>query len=285
MHLKKFLNFFLKKKEVYLIQSYLDKEFVIDIISNENIIGIDTEFDWRNTYFPKLSLLQISASNKILLIDCIKIKDLKFLKNLLEDKKKLIVIHSARSDTTVLNTNLKIKIKNVFDVQIAEKLISKSEILNYGKIVKKYFSVSLNKSETKSNWLKRPFTEDQLSYAADDVNFLIEIYKKQLKILKKLRLVERAFQDSEKESFFGNQDLYISRLKKIKKASKLEKKIFMWREKYAEKKNIPPSKIFKDKELKSVAKEIKNKKYKDDFFKKFFKDSTTLKDFFSEIKI
>tara|TARA_A100000164_G_scaffold199671_1_gene177275 strand:- start:1210 stop:2067 length:858 start_codon:yes stop_codon:yes gene_type:complete len=285
MHLKKFLNFFLKKKEVYLIQSYLDKEFVIDIISNENIIGIDTEFDWRNTYFPKLSLLQISASNKILLIDCIKIKDLKFLKNLLEDKKKLIVIHSARSDTTVLNTNLKIKIKNVFDVQIAEKLISKSEILNYGKIVKKYFSVSLNKSETKSNWLKRPFTEDQLSYAADDVNFLIEIYKKQLKILKKLRLVERAFQDSEKESFFGNQDLYISRLKKIKKASKLEKKIFMWREKYAEKKNIPPSKIFKDKELKLVAKEIKNKKYKDDFFKKFFKDSTTLKDFFSEIKI
>ncbi len=285
MHLKKFLNFFFKKKEVYLIQSYLDKEFVIDIISNENIIGIDTEFDWRNTYFPKLSLLQISASNKILLIDCIKIKDLKFLKNLLEDKKKLIVIHSARSDTTVLNTNLKIKIKNVFDVQIAEKLISKSEILNYGKIVKKYFSVSLNKSETKSNWLKRPFTEDQLSYAADDVNFLIEIYKKQLKILKKLRLVERAFQDSEKESFFGNQDLYISRLKKIKKASKLEKKIFMWREKYAEKKNIPPSKIFKDKELKLVAKEIKNKKYKDDFFKKFFKDSTTLKDFFSEIKI
>ena len=72
---------------------------------------MDTEFDWRNTYFPVLSLLQISTAKSIFLIDCLKCKDLKFFKDVLEDKNKLIIFHSARSDTTVLSTNLGIRIK------------------------------------------------------------------------------------------------------------------------------------------------------------------------------
>ena len=37
-----------------------DKNFVIDSLNSEKIIGLDTEFSWRRTYFPELSLLQIS---------------------------------------------------------------------------------------------------------------------------------------------------------------------------------------------------------------------------------
>jgi len=44
------------------------------------------------------------------------------LKNILEDKSKIVIMHSSRSDTTVLNTNLKIKLDNCFDIQIAEKI-------------------------------------------------------------------------------------------------------------------------------------------------------------------
>ena len=116
-------------------------------------------------------------------------------------------------------------------------------------------------------------------------NFLIEIYKKQIKILQNISMYEKAFQYSEEESSLGNQDLYVSRIKKLKNASQLTKDIFLWREKYASIKNIPPSYIFKDNKLKDLTKEMrlncKDKKKLD----KFFKDKADLNAFFNEMVI
>ena len=71
-----------------------------------------------------LSYLVVNSNcdkKNIFLIDCVNCKNLGWLKNILENKKKLIIFHSVRSDATVLNTNLKIKVNNTYDVQIAEK--------------------------------------------------------------------------------------------------------------------------------------------------------------------
>ena len=280
------LGFNLKnKKTIFLVESEEDQDFVKDILEKEKYVGIDTEFNWRNTYFPELSLLQISTSSKILLIDCLKCKNLGYLNKILEEKTKTIIMHSSRSDITVLNTNLKIKLNNCFDIQIAEKFINGGEIKSYGFIVAKYFGYELDKSETNSNWLKRPLTDKQLEYAANDVNFLIPIYKKQLKDLKRLKKEKEAITEFRKETLLGNQELYIPRLKKLKKASKQERDIFLWREKHASKKNLPPSYIFEDKYLKTITKKIQNKKEKPDEFLKFFKDNSAAKDFLKFIEL
>ncbi|MFL2753280.1 MAG: hypothetical protein ACJ0BD_00035 [Gammaproteobacteria bacterium] len=283
------LGFYLKnKKTIYLIDSEDDLNFLICSLENESILGIDTEFDWRTTYFPILSLLQIATKDKIFLIDCLQcknLKNLKNLKNILEDQERLIVFHSSRSDTTVLYTNLNIKVKNVYDIQVAEKIIHGGDIKNYASIVKKYFNFSLNKSETNSNWLKRPFSNDQMEYAADDVNFLIEIYNKQIKILQNLSLDQKALQYSKKESSLGNQDLHVSRLKKLKNVSKLTKDIFLWREKQASMKDIPPSHIFKDNKLKDLTKEMNLSNLDEKNLDKFFRDKVDLDAFLNEMTI
>ena len=279
------LGFILKNKKIYLVESPEDQDFVKDTLEKEKYVGIDTEFNWRNTYFPELSLLQISTSSKILLIDCLKCKNLGYLNKILEEKTKTIIMHSSRSDITVLNTNLKIKLNNCFDIQIAEKFINGGEIKSYGFIVAKYFGYELDKSETNSNWLKRPLTDKQLEYAANDVNFLIPIYKKQLKDLKRLKKEKEAITEFRKETLLGNQELYIPRLKKLKKASKQERDIFLWREKHASEKNLPPSYIFEDKYLKTITKKIQNKKEKPDEFLKFFKDNSAAKDFLKFIEL
>lgn len=279
------LGFILKNKKIYLVESPEDQDFVKDTLEKEKYVGIDTEFNWRNTYFPELSLLQISTSSKILLIDCLKCKNLGYLNKILEEKTKTIIMHSSRSDITVLNTNLKIKLNNCFDIQIAEKFINGGEIKSYGFIVAKYFGYELDKSETNSNWLKRPLTDKQLEYAANDVNFLIPIYKKQLKDLKRLKKEKEAITEFRKETLLGNQELYIPRLKKLKKASKQERDIFLWREKHASKKNLPPSYIFEDKYLKTITKKIQNKKEKPNEFLKFFKDNSAAKDFLKFIEL
>ncbi len=279
------LGFILKNKKIYLVESPEDQDFVKDTLEKEKYVGIDTEFNWRNTYFPELSLLQISTSSKILLIDCLKCKNLGYLNKILEEKTKIIIMHSSRSDITVLNTNLKIKLNNCFDIQIAEKFINGGEIKSYGFIVAKYFGYELDKSETNSNWLKRPLTDKQLEYAANDVNFLIPIYKKQLKDLKRLKKEKEAITEFRKEALLGNQELHIPRLKKLKKASKQERDIFLWREKHASKKNLPPSYIFEDKYLKTITKKIQNKKEKPNEFLKFFKDNSAAKDFLKFIEL
>ena len=272
-----------KFKEFHLIESDSDVSLLIKFFKKEKTIGIDTEFDWRNTYYPKLSLLQISFRDIIFIIDCIKCKNLSFLKNYLEDKNFNVIIHSSRSDCTVLSTNLNIKIKKAYDIQVAEKFINGGNIKNYGSIVNKYFNIRLDKNQTNSNWLKRPFSKNQLSYAAEDVNFLIEIYQKQLKLLKKLGKVKEVYRESINEIKKGNQDLIVSRLSKLKKTSRKEKEVFLWREKEASIHNVPTSYIFRNNELPSLVlalahksnlekklfKILGNDEFVDSFMKKF----------------
>tara|TARA_B100000989_G_scaffold39741_1_gene25187 strand:- start:697 stop:1560 length:864 start_codon:yes stop_codon:yes gene_type:complete len=284
-NIKKLIFFLKKNKEIYLIESNQDEGFLIDSLKDEKYIGLDTEFSWRKTYFPELSILQISTESKIFLIDCLKFKKFDLLNKILEKKDKLIVMHSSRSDTTVLSTNLKIKIKNIFDIQIAEKYIYGGEIKNYGAIVLNHFGHKLDKSETNSNWLKRPLDSNQLEYAADDVNFLIPIYKAQLKKLKKTDKLDIVFSESRREAALGNQELHVSRIKKLKKATKDERAIFLWREKQASKKNLPPSFIFEDRSLKKIAKEIKIKDLNSNILAKLFKDFSSVDDFLKNIKL
>ena len=248
------LGFYLKnKKDIYLIDSDKELNFLIQSLKDEKIVGIDTEFDWRRTYFPKLSLLQIVVNRHIFLVDCLKELDLSFLKNTLEND-KLVIFHSSRSDSTALSTNLDITIKKSFDIQIAEKVLRGGNSKSYASIVRYYYSINLNKSETNSNWLRRPLSDEQLRYASNDVLFLLDIFKRQKKELLKKKLYDQVIVSSENETNLGNQSLKSNRLKKQgQKISKRKKQIFLWREEIAESENVPPSFIFKDKNLRILS--------------------------------
>tara|TARA_B100002019_G_scaffold119367_1_gene102476 strand:+ start:4541 stop:5404 length:864 start_codon:yes stop_codon:yes gene_type:complete len=253
--LKEFFLFRNKKNKITYIFNFSDYESFICSLKDEEIIGVDTEFDWRTTYFPKICLLQISTKEDNYILDCISLNNLEELKGILESKDVLKIFHSVRSDSTVLSKCLNIKLQNVFDVQQAEKLISNGEILNYGYLVKKYIGITLDKKETNSNWLRRPLTESQINYAAEDVNFLIDIFEFQRKVLSENEL-RMAFEYSDLENSLGKENLAELRLhKKKNKLSIKEQKIFMWREKKAEYENIPPNYIFKEKHISHLAKE------------------------------
>ncbi len=260
--LNKLKNYLLKKNPTIFIDCEEKFDAAIQEISAKQTIAIDTEFDWRNTYFPKLSLIQISTNKKIFLIDCLKINSLHKLRSIFEDKDIMKVFHAVRSDVTVLSNSANLKVLNCFDIQIAEKYLSDSDLKSYSKIVFKYLKLRLDKSETTSNWLRRPFTKNQINYAADDVRYLIKIYFLQRKILgKKTNLHDVVFEESKIQANKGNEKLYKARLKR-KKMSQFEKKIFMWREKIAEEQNTPISYVFKDKKLKDLSNYLKSKNIK-----------------------
>ena len=245
-------NFF--RKNFFLIDDEIKLDDLIEKIKSLKVISVDTEFEWRRTYHPRLSLIQICDGNDVFLIDCLLCKNVEKVKFIFESVQILKVFHAVRSDTTVLFSSLGIKTNNVFDVQIAEKIINDLNVKSYSYLVEKYINLSINKSETNSNWMKRPFSNNQLKYASEDVEFLIDIYTKQNKLLDKKGKLKEAFYLSKEEAGLGNQELYISRLQKIKDKSEIDEKIFMWREELAKKKDIPTSFILSDKKLKKLSK-------------------------------
>ena len=256
MNLKYFFRYKFKKKRnrIYILNtsdlSKLKKE-----LSKVRIFGLDTEFDWRSTYYPRISIIQVVTDRSLFLIDCLKVDPIRAIQEFLEDPNFLKIFHSVRSDTTVLSNCLSIKTKNVFDIQQADKILSEGQIRSYGKIVKNFFGVNLKKNETNSNWLKRPLSESQKKYAFEDVDFLIEIYQLQRKQLNKLNMFDEVKKNSDEEANLGNQSLKKMRfLRKEKKLSKRKKEIFIWREDVAEEDNVPPNFIFKDKYLKQLSK-------------------------------
>ncbi len=245
-------NFF--RKNFFLIDDEIKLDDLIEKIKSLKVISVDTEFEWRRTYHPRLSLIQICDGNDVFLIDCLLCKNIEKVKFIFESVQILKVFHAVRSDTTVLFSSLGIKTNNVFDVQIAEKIINNLDVKSYSYLVEKYINLSINKSETNSNWMKRPFSNNQLKYASEDVEFLIDIYTKQNKLLDKKGKLDKVFYLSKEEAGLGNQELYISRLQKIRDKSEIDEKIFMWREELAKKKDIPTSFILSDKKLKKLSK-------------------------------
>ncbi len=264
-----FISAFFDQKEIVYINEDELISGAINEIKKSNLIAVDTEFIWRNTYFPSLSLIQISTHNKIFIFDMYQNNNLIELKKIFESNEIKKIFHSLRSDISVLKSALNVKVLNVFDTQIAESiLINNSSIqIGYKDLVKKYLLISISKNETNSDWSKRPLKPNQMEYAANDVRYLIRIMQTQIIKLKKMKLLEVFNNLCLKERQFGEEDFSISRLRRLKKKNKkltpLDEKIFLWREDEAKNKNLPPNNIFKVNHISRLNDVIQRKDFKE----------------------
>jgi ribonuclease D len=134
-------------------------------------IGLDTEFMRERTYRPQLCLLQLSTPAEITCIDPLAGPSLAPLSAVLGNEAATKVIHAARQDLEVL-WPLAGRIGNVFDTQVAAALTGLPAQIGYSDLVRRLLGVELTKSETRTDWSRRPLSDAQLAYAADDVRHL-----------------------------------------------------------------------------------------------------------------
>lgn len=151
---------------------------------DDDVIAVDTEFVREVDIKPILCLLQIATSNDIFIIDPV-LTNLSPLKTIFENKNIRKIFHDARQDIEILNLN-GINVENSYDTQLAEMLFCVRESEGYRTLVFKYAGKKLPKNQTLSDWLKRPLSKKQLQYAMEDVQYLLEIYSKQLQKLHEL---------------------------------------------------------------------------------------------------
>lgn len=133
--------------------------------------AMDTEFERVRTFWPRLALVQVALGDSIVLVDPFAFEDLSAFGAALHNGAPWLM-HSASEDLIALKPLSSAMPQHLFDTQIAASLCGLGAALSYQKLVKQELDVDLAKSETRSDWTRRPLSHDQLEYAADDVRHL-----------------------------------------------------------------------------------------------------------------
>ncbi len=140
-------------------------------------VGLDTEFMRRNTFHPQLALLQLGWNGRHALIDPLAFDIGDALQPMLGVGPATTVMHSASEDLETLSPLLPHGPRVLFDTQIAAAFAGMGLGISYRALVAELTEVELDKGETRSDWLQRPLTDSQRSYAALDVVYLKTIHE------------------------------------------------------------------------------------------------------------
>ncbi len=176
-----------------------DQDLPNDIdLSNEKAIGLDCEALGLVLGRDPLTLVQLGLESKKYFL--VKLNRNNYnapnLKKLLLNNRIQFIMHYARQDLLWLKYHLGVKVENIFCTKLASKIArTASSSHGYKDLVKEICGKDISKKEQQSDWGDPNLSEKQISYAAQDTEFLFEIRKK-LKIMlereKRIELYEKS---------------------------------------------------------------------------------------------
>ena len=228
-------------------------EALILSINKNHEVAFDSEFERVNTFYPKPALFQLKIGDKYYLIDMKEISNHSVFTTLLDN----IILHSGSEDLEILyNLNQQLPNK-IFDTQIAASLCGHGLHFSYQNIVQELLGVELSKAHSRSDWMKRPLSDEQLEYAIDDVVYLPElkdILQQQLEQQSRVKWYDLLVQQH-KDSIIGSNHVNktfvkIAQSKRFDiKQQQLLMSLLQWREKTAIKRDKPRTWILKNDEI------------------------------------
>ena len=249
-----------------LLQSPAELAKLIAAWRDLSFVCIDTEFMRSDTYYADLALVQFSAGQDLILVDPLVDGMREVLRPLLCESEVIKVLHAGSEDLQILAQYCGAPLNAIYDTQIAAALVGYGFSLSYGKLVAQLCDKTLDKGQTRSDWLQRPLTNKQLQYAADDVLYLPVLYRHLHEKLQQLGrsdwmqaecsdLVRSASITIEPEGAFNR----VSRAWQLKDRSLLcLQRLAAWRERTAISSNRPRNWILKDKSLWQMAERLPN---------------------------
>ena len=233
-----------------------------DHLNSSPVLAIDTEFVRERTYYHKLGLIQVSDGTHFAAIDPIHISNLEPFLNLVRNQSTVKVFHAARQDLEILHRLCDGLIQPVFDTQIAASVVGWGSQISFAKIVNKVLGKKIDKSESYTDWCRRPLSERQIEYALDDVRLLFPVYENLKKVLKRLNREEwlqgEFIQLEDPDNFKApNLKKLYMRIKNIRtlapKNFAIICELVQWREKEAQVRDCLAKNIVRDESLLELA--------------------------------
>ena len=241
--------------EYQLIESQSSLEAYCESIQNESLIAFDTEFVSEDRYLPQLCLLQIAAGNSTAIVDPIRIgNNLETFWKLLAESPQTSIAHAGREEFRFCHRFSGSRPGRFADVQIGAGLVGLEYPAAYSTLVSKLAGKSLAKGETRSDWRRRPLSNQQLAYAALDVAYLEKIYGKigrRLETMDRLNWLDEEMENwqSELETTFNDRESWrrISGISTLdQKSLAIARSLWQWRESTASERDLPARRILRD---------------------------------------
>lgn len=229
----------------------------IERASHSDVLAIDTEFLREKTFHAKLCLLQIATRDEQAIIDPFKFESLVALRPLFREESIVKLFHAGRQDVEILYREVGCMPWPVFDTQIAAALLGYTQQIGYAPLVSSECGVQLKKVDSFTDWSRRPLTDSQIKYAADDVIYLPMMYDKmcvQLAEKKRTSWLEDDFKELvDPARYEFDPD---SRFRKLKRVNQLSRKqlaaareVAAWREQKASDRDIPRKWVITDEQI------------------------------------
>lgn len=224
--------------------------------------AFDTEFVMEDRFEAEVCLVQIATQDRVAIIDPFLRLDLAPIWGLLQDDQVETVVHAGQEDLSFCVQHTGKPPRCVYDVQLAAGLAGYDYPLSLQKLVQRALHIRLHKSKTLTDWRKRPLTDAQISYGAEDVCYLLAVHRTLNELLSR-----RSRLDWASEEFRAFEDITLYRRAEEEKFSRVKgtgalkgqalavaRALLAWREALAERLNRPVRAVLKDHLLVEIAK-------------------------------
>ena len=229
-------------------------------------VTVDTEFLRETTYYPLLCVAQMASPQEAMVIDTLATGiDLGPFFELLINENVVKVFHAARQDIEIV-WNMAKKIPHpIFDSQVAAMVLGYGDSISYDALVQRITGDTLDKSHRFTDWTRRPLSDAQMSYALSDVTHLRDVYRKLAADLDKRGRTswveaEMAVLTSP-DTYRADPERAWERLKsRVRKPKELAvlMEVAAWREREAQTRDVPRSRVLKDEVIGDIAVQAPN---------------------------
>ncbi len=243
------------------VHSRASLQSLLNALTDAEQIGLDTEFVGEGLYEPQLCLIQLSTAGGIWIVDPLAVGDLSALWEILTAPERELIVFAAREEMRFCLRYAGRLPGRVLDAQIAAGLVGFGYPLSHTNLVRKALNVELKGSETFTDWRKRPLSNSQIEYAADDVRHLLTLrellYERAQKLdreswlaLESHRYADRVAAEELEERWWKLPGVTNLRRRELG----VLRALWRWRDDTARADNAPPRRVLRDELLVEIAK-------------------------------
>jgi ribonuclease D len=236
-------------------------EGLLDELSAQSAVGVDTESNSLYAYHEQVCLIQCSIPGTDYIVDPLAGLDLSPLARFFADPGVQKVFHAAEYDVMCLKRDFGFRFANLFDTMWAARILGWPHV-GLGDVLKETFGVRTNKRYQRYNWGKRPLEPKALAYACIDTHYLLPLCRRQSDAL-----VQKGRREEAQEMFdqvaasepmshtFDPEDF--QRVKGAHHLAEREqailRELYIWRDQESRRRDRPPFKVLGDRVLIGLA--------------------------------
>ena len=237
-----------------------DLDALCERVDAADLIGLDTEFVSEDTFHPELCLIQVVTPTEMAVIDPQTVDVKTFWQSLVRGD-RTTVLHAGREELGFALRAVGKVPARIFDVQIAAGFCSNEYPASYGSVVGKFLGRQPMKGEQRTDWRRRPLTDAQITYALEDVRYLLPLHERLTNLLSKQ---DRLTWFEEEIATWQQSVVSAQDRKDWRRVSgigtlaarnlAIVRELWHWRQEEARRINQPPKRLLRDDLLVEIAK-------------------------------